>query len=793
MFAAAAVAVSTPGAAELDLKRASVSHLPNGLTVLMLEDHSFPLVSVQALYKSGSAAEVTGKTGLAHFLEHLAFRGSEHFPNERATELIYDAGGEWHGYTAYDQTTYFATMPKAGLDLLLRIEADRMARVVIDPASIAAEKGAVITELHSYENDPASVLGEAVTRTAIQAHPYGAPMAGYVSDVERLTAEDARAYYSSHYAPGNAVLAIVGDFDPGEAQALVERDFADVPARPVAAANLTTEPVQRGERRTSLGGPVDRQYFQIAFPAPAASSPDLAAFLVMQEILSGGSGLNARQSDFGGTSAAKGSLLFGASNDIATTLLPTRAPFLFTITGSLPAKGNRAALERRVAASIRALRHRPVAPERLAGAKTAVTRALAQDVLTTEDAAHQLAFFEGLGALDAMLEMPKSVAAVTAADVQRVARAYLAPNEMTVGWMVPRGSAASRPGVGNPEPAADRAGAPPPDAAASQPQLRKLSGGLPAIVQSNPLSDTVTVELLLSAPAAGGSHPDDLPGLDAVVRSGPAQDLVSLVNQATAAVHAAPAEAKSDDPARRLQQLIAAAMGTSAVGPPQPLAVIVSGAVEPGAALDFLERKFGSTPPGKLATASAPPTAPRLVRERIAKPLAQGGLGYVVEGPRPGTRDALVWRMLLYVVTHDYAGRLGLSAIRDKGLVYHIYSNVRTDGRRSWAAISTGVDPDKADAMEAELRAELARLADQPPSPTEVDAARNHLLGRDLTAAQSNEEIAGKLAREFVETGGPRSHDQLRAILQTITAADLANAAAAFARGTIIRVDVGPR
>src|SRR5207342_1013025 len=104
LVAAAALAIATPSSADLDLKRAYVSHLPNGLTVIMLEDHSFPLVSVQMLYKSGSAAEVTGKTGLAHFLEHLAFRGSEKFPNARATELIYDSGGEWHGYTAMDQT-----------------------------------------------------------------------------------------------------------------------------------------------------------------------------------------------------------------------------------------------------------------------------------------------------------------------------------------------------------------------------------------------------------------------------------------------------------------------------------------------------------------------------------------------------------------------------------------------------------------------------------------------------------------------------------------------------------------
>ncbi len=792
ILAVAFLTVAAPASAELDLKRASVSHLPNGLTVIMLEDHSFPLVSVQMLYKSGSAAETTGKTGLAHFLEHLAFRGSEHFPTARATDMIYDSGGEWHGYTAMDQTTYFATMPKDGLDLLLRIEADRMARVVIDPASIEAEKGAVITELHSYENDPASVLAEAVTRTAIQAHPYGSPMAGYVSDVERLTAEDARVYYASHYAPGNAVLAIVGDFVATEVMALVARDFADVPARPVATPTFTTELPQRGERRTVLSGPVERQYFELAFPAPAASSPDFPAFLVLQEILSGGSGLNLRQDDWSATKAARGSLLFGAADDIATWLPPTRDPFLFTITGSIAAKDDPAGLERRISNRVAVLRDRMTAGPRLAAAKAAVTRAAADDVQTTEDAAHQLAFFEGLGALDTLLQMPRLIEAVSSADVQRVARAYLVPAKVSVGWMKPGEPSAARGAAGDPRPAGDRPGTRPAAVPAGQPQLRHLSGGLPAIVQQSPLSDTATVELLLSAPIDGGAHPDELPGLDAVVRTGPAKNIATLVTEAGVATRPRPPEPASEDPAGRLQQLILSQMGRKTT-PPAPLAVIVSGKVEPEQAFTILERQFGRVTPGKLTAATTANSGrPKLVRETIPRPLAQGGLGYVVEGPRPGTRDAFVWRMLLYVLTHDYSGRLGNSAIRDKGIVYHIYSLLRTDGARTWATISTGVDPDKADAMEAELRSQLARLASRPPSAEEVAAAKNHLLGRDTSAAQSNEELTAKLARQFVESGGLRSHEQLRRMLETITPQDLAAAVPAFIKGTIIRVDVGP-
>ncbi|HEY7006624.1 MAG TPA: insulinase family protein [Sphingomicrobium sp.] len=794
VFLTAVMVSSVPAHGELALNRAEVSHLPNGLTVIMLEDHSFPLVSTQMLYKSGSAAEVTGKTGLAHFMEHLAFRSSKNFPREQATELIYDSGGEWHGYTAYDQTTYYSTMPKDGLDLLLKIEADRMARTVIDPSTMEAERGAVITELHSYENDPASVLLDAVTRTAIQAHPYGSPMAGYISDVERLTAEDARAYYASHYAPGNAVLAIVGDFVPSEAHALVERDFADVPARPVAKPVFTAELPQRGQRRMELSGAVERQYFVLAYPASAASSPDFPAFLVLQEILSGGGGLNLHQSDWSGTQSAKGSLLFGTADDIATFLPPTHDPFLFTVSGSIERGVDRGVLERELERRIAKVGETATIAPRLNAAKAAVLREIADDVETTEDAAHQLAFFEGVGALDALLAMPQRIMAVTAADVQRVARTYLRPDSSTIGWMMPGPTPAARPGGGNPQPAKDRAGAAPVDGAAGEPQLRRLSGGLPAIVQSNPLSERATVELLFSGPVEDGTHPEGLPGLDAVIRSGPAADVASMVTQSIAAAREAQVQAAkpSLDPATRIEQLIVAQTGARPASQPKPLAVIVSGRVDPERTFKTLEQQLGTTAPGNLSDKPAAGTSipPRALRERIPKPLSQGALGYVVEGPPLRTRDALAWQLLLYVLTHNYSGRLGRSAVTDKGIVYYIGSDFRTDGSRTWATLSTGVDPDKADAMEAELRAQLARLVSEPPTGAELDAARNHFLGRDLSASQSNEELTAKLARNFIETGGLRSHEQLRKELESVTSADLSAAARRFGSGTIIRVDV---
>lgn len=789
--AAALLLFAAPAQAALELGRADISRLPNGLTLIVLEDHSFPVVSTQMLYKSGARDETAGKTGLAHFLEHLAFRASENFPNAGATEAIYDAGGEWHGYTWLDQTTYYATMPKDGLDLLLRIEADRMARVTIDPTAIAAEKGAVISEMHGYENDPASELLDAVTATALQAHPYRNDTIGYESDVAALTIDDARDFYRRHYTPTNAVLAIVGDVSSADAKTLAGKYFGAISGGPERTRTTTIEPPQRGERRTMLTGPSDRQLFTFAFPAPAASSPDFPAFLVLQQLLAGGSGVNFHQNDWG-TPAKPKSSLDGAADDVATWFIPTAERYIFAIKGSIAPGASQAALEQDV--ELRLARVDDFAPARLATAKAAVGRQLVEDVETTEDAAHQLAYFEGIGALNRLIALPRAVATVSADDVERIARLYLAPTQRTVGWLVPgQASHVTGLGAGAPAPAPPRAGHPSGIRPVLPPQLRRLSGGLPAIVQASPLSPTVAVELLLSAPVTGEEPPRDLPGLGRVVRSGPAADLPALVAKAAKAAQAAPLPQVigSEDPETRIQQMIANETVPFATLKPRPMAAIVSGAVTPKAAFAALQRVLGQARPAILPPPLQTPSPHQKLIAEIARPLAQGALGYVVAAPPPGSREGLAWRMLLYILTHDYSGRLGRSVIGDKGLAYHIYSSIRTAGARGWVALWTGVDSDKADALEAELKAQLARLVTEPPSAAEVDAARRHLLGRDLSAAQSNPEIADRLALQFVEVGGLRSHQQLEATLNSIRPGDLAAIAPVFARGTILRVDVG--
>jgi zinc protease len=790
--------VAAPASAELDLSRVAVSRLDNGLTVLILEDHSLPVVSTQIVYMSGTRDEAPGHTGLAHFLEHLAFRASENYPDGAATDAIYDAGGEWHGYTWIDQTTYYATMPAAGLALLLDIEADRMARVTIDPESIEAEIGAVITEMHGYENDPSSVLFDEVVSVALQAHPYHIPTIGYESDVEALTVEDAEAYYRAHYAPDNAVLAIVGDIDAVDALAEVRARFGAIPAARAATRTAAVEPPQRGERRMRLSGPVDRRYMKMVYPAPSASSPDYAAFLVLQQLVSGGSGVNFHQNDWG-TPSVEGAALHGAAEDVTSWFIPTADPYVFMLSASTETDGDEAALEAEFERRLASFRAHAPSDEALAAARSAIAGHLAFDIGTTEDAAHQLAFFECIGALSALRALPMSLDAVTPADVQRVAQTYLDPRRRTVGWYVPgERQRQARPGAGDPARSAARDHGTVEMLSAGAPELRMLSGGLPGIVQGSPLSPTVTVEIVLSAPSEEEGEAALLAGFGSVTRSGLAADLADLIAEARDAVAGATSATASgpgsDDPYTRMDEMIAVHVARHRRGtPPLPVVAVVSGAIDPDTAFAALDSAFGDMAPAQPPASDASVNgnaALAIERARIDLPLSQAALGYVVPGPRPGTREGLAWRMLLYVLTHEYGGRLGDTAISDRGLTYYIDSAYRTDGHLGWVTIGSGVDSDKLDAMEAALRSELLRLASDPPTVAEVDAARRHMLGRDLSAAQSNAEIADRLARIYVERGSLPDHAALAAALAEITPEDVTAATADFARGTIIRVDV---
>ncbi len=795
----ALLAAAGEASAALKLDNASVSRLDNGLTVILLEDRNFAVASVQMHYRVGARNEVSGRTGLAHFLEHMAFRDSENFPGTELVSSIYAAGGEWHGYTWLDQTTYYATVPKARLDLLLRIEADRMMRLELSPGDMEAERGAVLAEMHMYENSPKSMLIDALMSTSFLTHPYRNNTIGWQSDIEHLEHAAVLEFYRRHYHPANAVLAVVGDFERGQVLARIEELFGDYPRRASTPLPHAREAGQRGERRLQLvGGAGDRQ-FMIGYRAPAVSHPDYAAFLVLQEIVGAGSGVSFLQNDWG-TPIADGSLLDGAADGMTTWYPPGEQDFLFVIGGHAPAGKSERAVEEGVEQRIASLRRRGVSEQSLSAAIARVRDELVYDVETTEDAAHQLAFFAGLHALDVLLTLPERVSAVTADDVRRLAASWLLPERRTIAWRLPgptrpdeRRTFEPVPGVAEREPAAAIDAQPLPE-----PVVRKLGGGVPVIVQASDLSPSVHLRIVLPGGRRGApqvTEDDPLTGyssLSARVRPGRLPAALEAAHRTMSGMRGERTATKplSGDPATRLEQAFSEFMGGAAAadGPVSPALIVVSGDVHAGEAIAMLERQFGRLAPSMLEPAVGRGDAhePRVVR--LGSAVAQARLGYIV--PVPGPRDAgyEASRLLLYILSHDYEGRFGKAAISERGLAYYVDSRYRSNGRNGWATLAVGVDTEKIDALRDLMSAELQRLLSEAPTVIEIEQAKSHFSGRARSAAQSNAELTAALARQWLQFGEIVTPDALDRRLAAVTRADVLDAVPGFIAGSLIEV-----
>lgn len=795
------LALTAPAHAELDLNRVAVTRLDNGMTLLVLEDHTLPVVSLQMVYKVGGRDDPEGRMGIAHFFEHMAFRSSKNFPGTGLVSNIYAIGGEWHGYTWIDQTTYFSTAPKENLDLLLRIESDRMNNLDMDPNDVKAEFGAVLTEMNSYENDPFASLYDAVTATMYQAHPYGKNTIGYEADIAAVTHEDLVSFYEKHIRPNKAVLAVVGDVNREDVARRVEKLFGKAkPGEPVALPPAS-EPYLPGEKRTRVNGVGTEKFYQIAYPAPAASSPDFAAFLLLQEAASGGSGINFRQNDWGTPSradSAMGKAVPGAS----TFFIASAQPYLFVVSGSIGAKGDEAKVESGVQKTLDAMAAAPVSAEALAAARKGVARELALDLETTEDAAHQLAIFEGIGALDQLIDLPARLAAVTPADIQRVAKTYLNKDRRTIGWYAPvtDNPPALPPTTETLALAAPRPGAPAPNEPMPAPQVSTLENGAALIVQHSLLSPTAYVKLAVPGlfDCDTCSLNDPMIGYTSIAEEGVSDSLASLVADAKAAlVSARPHKASapdSDDPATRIEQVLTnrfAFSGATANAPARASLVIISGDVDAGEAANLASGAFGAGPAPAAPPSAAPSPSTGAVTAAIADKKSQTALGYMVPAPAMNAADALAWRLALYVLSHHYEGRLGAEAISNRGLVYYIGAKYRASPTAGLITLQTGVDPDKQGEMRDLMKSEIARLLSEPPSEAEFAEAKRHLIGRRISAAQSNDEIAESLSLEWLAFGALRSVDDFAATVNAVTLDDVKAVLPAFVKGDIVTVTVG--
>ena len=732
-------ALSSPAAADR-LSAAVVEHLANGLTVMVLEDPTLPLVSTQVLYKVGGRTESSGSTGLAHFVEHMAFRATEKFPDTDVVSRIYAVGGEWHGYTWIDQTTYFETVPRENLELVLAIQADRMARLVIPAGEVEAERKAVLTELHGYENDPASVLHDAVAAVSFTEHPYRNNVIGWTTDVEKISHADIMDFYRRHYRPANAVLAIAGDVRAPEVLDAVRRLFGGLPAGEPTPPPRTIEPPQLGERRVELRGAGARSRFEIAYRAPAVADPDFVAFLLLQAVLAGSTGANFRQ-DGDGVMVRTGSRLHGIGEDLKTVFAPTAAPYLFEIAGTADPRNSPAEIEARIEERIAELRDSLISAEELERVRRALATELVLDVETTEDAAHQMAFYEGIGAFDVLRNLPERIAAVTAEDLRRTALRRLQPWQRTIGWFSAGAPLLAPPPL---QPAVPIAA---PASAADQiertdrdPVVKRLDNGIALIARRVPRIPAGLLRVVI--PGNGDDPAWRHSSIEVRFQPGGLAQAAGEVRRslATAAPDPDPKTSSIEDPEARLNATLRDLLGASAVrvfGVPTPVVIAAVGDLDEAEAIRLLEQAFRDLPARRPLPSPTLRVAKR--HEIIHLPgKVQAQIGYAVPAPPPSDPAADAWRILLYVMSHGYEGRLGKDLIARRGLLYYIDSRYQSDGRTAWISMTAGVNPENLDAARQRFTELMEALRTEPPTPAEIEEAKQHLLGRRITAPMSN-------------------------------------------------------
>jgi zinc protease len=266
--------------------------LANGLEVLALPGGGTGSVSVQVWYRVGGKDDPPGRSGFAHLFEHLMFKGTRHMRAEQFDRLTEDVGGNNNAFTAEDVTVYQSVVPSHHLERLLWAEAERMSGLTVDEANFKSERAVVQEEFRQRVlADPYGRLFQAVAPTAFQVHPYHRPVIGSIADLDAATLDDVRAFHATYYRPDNAILIVVGDFEPAQLQAWVDRYFGPLshPATPVPRVNVQEPAWRTSPAPVQLTGPnVPLPAVMLLWQAPKADSADVPALEVAQALLSAG-------------------------------------------------------------------------------------------------------------------------------------------------------------------------------------------------------------------------------------------------------------------------------------------------------------------------------------------------------------------------------------------------------------------------------------------------------------------------------------------------------------------------
>jgi len=413
----------------------SVSKLDNGMDVVVIPDHRAPVVTHMVWYRVGAADEPAGRSGIAHFLEHLMFKGTTNHPTGEFSARVAEIGGQENAFTSNDYTAYYQRVAKQHLAEMMAFESDRMANLILTDEVVLPERDVILEErAQRVDNDPSARLGEALDAALFVQHPYSVPIIGWKHEVESLSRDDAIAFYNRYYSPNNAILIVAGDVEADEVMKLARETYGKLPVRVEQAARVRPgEPDVMSERMIRLADPqVSQPNVRQAWVVPSyttAKPGEAEALDVLAEVLGGGSTSRLYRALVVEKGLAASSGAWFQSSALDDTQFMAYA---------VPRKGvSLDALTSEIDATIAAIAEKGITSEELDRAK----RTLVSDVIYSQDSQATLARIFGValttgGSVERVQSWPARISAVTAEQVQAAAKSYLASGRAVTAELV---------------------------------------------------------------------------------------------------------------------------------------------------------------------------------------------------------------------------------------------------------------------------------------------------------------------------------------------------------------------
>jgi zinc protease len=404
--------------------------LHNGLKVLLLEDHKSPAVTFQVWYKVGSRNEKDGKSGLAHFLEHMMFKGTPNTKPEEYSRIIAKQGGRSNAFTSTDVTVYFATMSRDKIGIQLELEAERMTQALLGETYFEPEKRVIQEERRlRTEDNPVAALAEVANAVAYIVHPYRRPIIGWMDDIQNLTQRDMVAFYREHYSPNNAFIVVTGDFSTEELLPKIKTAFGKIPRGPEPPRVRVQEPPQKGERRVIFKKEAELPFLLMFYHAPNLEHPDNFALDILTVVLAGG-----RSSRLYQSLVYEKRLTRGIDADYSSVSID---PSGLSISAQLMPDKELADVELEIDGALESLKSNLVSERELQKAKNQIEAAFTFSQDSIFGQAMKIGYYEATGDWRRMDSYLDGVRKVSREDVLRVAKQYLNRDRRTVATLIP--------------------------------------------------------------------------------------------------------------------------------------------------------------------------------------------------------------------------------------------------------------------------------------------------------------------------------------------------------------------